>query len=364
MKSLCLVMGIVLTAAGSVHAADIVEQRAQEIVRSAGALVRNSPKVFVGSVKSVAWSSSRRGRAVVVVRVGIRGTKVKEQIVLPVQKGVDIHKYTPPFWTDLKFAEGSTWLVFVSKGNTVTYIAPLKSAEATIVANLKKAVEINSMQPKERLAALQTLLEKKSLKPVLLVNYGIEAAGDLVGTEPRACALLLSVATDSTNSIGMRGDALRAIIHNMAHGYVQDKRPTWAAEVKMLLEAAPNMEDSPPDFLLREYVRPLMLALELMGSRNRTRGVPSDVKLANPEKVRDALASMARKLEEGLPALKEKLAAAKAPTTKFPTEKQRERRIANLQQSIKTREYLIKFLKDTAKSAGKQATPPPGGDAK
>jgi hypothetical protein len=340
----------------------LADETQQRVEKGAGYLIPQSKVIFVGEVKSVAWDGEAKGagkvgRAVFVIRQGIRGITTGGQIELPVQElsvAAAIHGGNY-MWQGAHWDVGSVWLIVggAEKGGVLS-LSQVKGIDDPIVRDVAKASEIDSKKTDDKLKALEEVLGGKSLKPVLLVNYGIEAAGSLVRTQSQACSILLSVASESTNPASIRTAAMDAISRNLADGRQKDERATWAEEVQLLLETAPKMN---------QYSSVLSRAIH-MGSWEKVVVVPSDVKLKSPEKVKDALRSVTAKLDESIPALKEKLAAAKSPATTFPAEYQREQRIAELQSSIQDTEKLSAFLRTLATSATSQPTTLPAGDGK
>lgn len=358
-----MLMAIILTTNGAL----LADQANERLLASSGCLIPPSSQIFVGEVKSVSWDingkvAGRAGKATFVIREAIRGGKKGDDVILPVQEiriGATVHGGNF-VWQGLQFKEGSLWLIFVGKEHIVTDLAQIKSVDDPIVKDTAKAAEIDSQKPEDKLKALQGVLGEKSLKPVLLVNYGVEAVGALVRTHPQACSVLLSVATESSNPHAIRAAALDAIARNLADGRQEDERPTWAEELKMLLETAPKVKGSPVD-LLNQYATVLSQAVQ-MGSWEKTIVIPPDVKLESPDKVKEGLASISAGLDKSIHDLKEKLADAKVPTTTFPAESQREQRIADLQASIEATEKLSEFLKTLATSAASQPASVPAGD--
>lgn len=364
----------VIIVAISIHAcgATVLADEAQErIVAGAGyPPIPQSSKIFVGEVKSVSWNAKakvpdRTGKATFRIREGIRGSKKGDTIVLPVQEiglfaSVHGDNY---FWQGLKFTKGSLWLVFVGKEkHAILNLSQLESVNAPVVKDVAEVADIDSKKPEDKLKAIRDILGGKALKPVLAVNYGVQAAGPLVRYHPQACSILLSVAAMPTNPPSIRDAALDAIYRNLADGRQKDERPIWLEEIKMLLEAAPKMKDSSLD-LVNQYSSLLAQAIDL-GSWEKSVLVPRNVKLASATKVNNALASMAVRLDKSVLALKEKLATAKAPTTKFPEEWKRKQRIVNLQSSIAWIEESTTFLKLIAKSAATRPASSPAGDPK
>lgn len=362
-----LLLSLVVLAAHNSCAGEHMRQSHARIIAGAGYEIPKATTIVVAKIRTVKWQeqahqTGKTGKAVFVVQRAIRGGKVGEEILLPVQElgypaFVNQGNY---LWQDLQFTEGSLFLILAGKDGLVD-IAPVRNKDAELANDVEKAVEIDSKKPEDKLKALQDVLGEKSLKPVLLVNYGIEAAGGLVRTHPQACAILLSVATEATNPAPIRAAALDSISRNLADGRQKDERPTWAEEVKMLLEAAPKMKDSPLE-LLNQYSTVLSQAIH-MGSWEKAVVIPSDVKIESPEKVKDGLGSVASRLDKSILDLKEKLTAAKSPATTFPAERQREQRIAELQAAITQTEERSQFLKELAKSVALHpASTRPGGE--
>ena len=273
--------------------------------------ISESERVFVGKVLNIRWGAGNvsgmgaPGQAEVECVRAFKGVQVGQRVIVTVFRPL-WRSYNDATLEMIVFSNGGAdvrpgdqWLFFLGGFEKTDHANPAIPGETQIgalaycpkgdepvIAETEQAVELDSLAPRERFAALAALLKRGRLTSAIVGPYAVSQIFALRALDgPAAARTLAAALRDATNGVELRAETppLLAGLAEEALSAQQGGKPDTDLNQlarQLLLESAPDLEEAETK-VAQSYA---FYVADL--------GPPNDLRLAQPALIAAALRAL------------------------------------------------------------------------
>jgi hypothetical protein len=331
-------------------------------------LVATSDSIFVGQLSGVpAWTRAGdawAGEVSFTSQTPLRGPAAGQTFSAPAYVLGESSDPAAPFafWRRVNLKAATVWLVFAG-GGEIRGLCPLPAADSPLVAQVKRAIQIHTLDEAKRWPHLNVELNRVGLKNDFLSTFAIEETARSLAPKAEAADVLSRAALNRANAPEPRRAAFWALgwLAKAATGN-DDARKTQARALTLLVDDAAALVNT--EVSVRDaYVDALGAAAVSPGTFERPR-LPDPATLqSSPAVLIKALRTMAAAYDDQAKKLDLKLStqspAAPASAVKAGRLILTPEQIAALHSDIRLAHRRQEICLRMIEALGGEAAPPP-----